>query len=87
MYKRQAYGNKLAFEWNRLDGEDPMLFLGKEDAERVKIPDTGDMLPKEIARFTRSMEVMDEEEKSHLSFIQGSGHGLSLIHIFMKPKK
>lgn len=76
-----AYGNKLAFEWNRLDGEDPILFLGKEDAERVKIPDTGDMLPKEIAKFTRSMEVMDEEEKSHLSFIQGSGHGGSHPHM------
>lgn len=76
-----AYGNKLAFEWNRLDGEDPILFLGKEDAERVRIPDTGDMLPKEIARFTRSMEVMDEEEKSHLSFIQGSGHGGSHPHM------
>ncbi len=81
-----VYGKKLSFEWNRLDNEDPILFLGKEDAERVKIPDTGYMLPKEIAKFTKSTEVMDEEEKSHLSFIQGSGHGGShphLVHEFI----
>lgn len=76
-----VYGQNFSFEWNRLDGEDPILFLGKEDAERVKIPDTGDILPEEISRFTRSGEVMDEEEKAHLSFIQGSGHGGSHPHM------
>ncbi len=81
-----VYGQKLSFEWNRLSDEDPILYLGKEDAQHIKIPDTGYMLPKEIAHFTRSEEVMDEEEKQHLSFIQGSGHGGShphLVHEFI----
>jgi len=81
-----VYGKKLAFEWNRLSHEHPILHTGKEDAERVKIPDTSDMLPGEIAAFTKSEEVMDEEEKEHLSFIQGSGHGGShphLVHEFI----
>jgi predicted dehydrogenase len=76
-----VYGQKLSFEWNKLDNEEPILFTGKEDAEKVKIPDTGYMLPKEIAKFTKSLEVMDEEEKSHLSFIQGSGHSGSHPHL------
>jgi len=82
-----VYGTRLSFEWNRLAEEKPILHLGKEDAKRVKIPDTGDMLPQEIAKFTRSAEVMDEEEKQHLSFIQGAGHGGShphMVHEFIR---
>lgn len=76
-----VYGQKLAFEWNRLSDEEPILYLGKEFAKRVKIPDTDKLLPKEIAGFTKSEQVMDEEEKQHLSFIQGSGHGGSHPHM------
>ncbi|MCX6347671.1 MAG: Gfo/Idh/MocA family oxidoreductase [Actinobacteria bacterium] len=76
-----VFGQKLSFEWSKLESEDPILYTGKEDFEKIKIPDTDDMLPKEIARFTKSFEVMDEEEKSHLSFIQGSGHGGSHPHL------
>lgn len=81
-----VYGKKLSFEWNRLDEETPVLHTGKEDAGHVSIPDTGDMLPDEISNFTRSDEVMDEDEKQHLSFVQGSGHGGShphLVHEFI----
>ncbi|MBN1299164.1 MAG: Gfo/Idh/MocA family oxidoreductase [Actinobacteria bacterium] len=81
-----VYGKKLSFEWNRLENEEPLLYLGKEDAEKIKIPDTGHLLPREISGFTISDEVMDEDEKQHLSFIQGSGHGGShphLVHEFI----
>lgn len=81
-----VYGTKHTFEWNRLSDEEPVLHTGKEDAGHVKIPDTGYMLPEEIAMFTRSDEVMDDEEKQHLSFIQGSGHGGShphMVHEFL----
>ncbi len=76
-----VYGKKLSFEWNRLSDEEPILHLGKEDAEHIKIPDTGYMLPDEIAFFTRSEEVLGEDEKEHLSFVQGSGHGGSYPHM------
>jgi hypothetical protein len=76
-----VYGNKMSFEWNKIESEDPILYTGKEDFNRIIIPDTGDILPKEISKFTKSFEVMDEEEKSHLSFIQGSGHGGSHPHL------
>ena len=82
-----VYGDRLSFEWNRLSDEDPILFTGKEDAKRVKIPDTGNMLPEEIAKFTRAEDVLDEEEKEHLSFVQGSGHGGShphMVHEFIR---
>ena len=82
-----VYGNRLAFEWNRLSDEEPVLHLGKEDAKHIKIPDSGYLLPEEISVFTRSDEVMDEEEKQHLSFIQGSGHGGShphMVHEFIR---
>jgi len=64
-----------------LSDEEPILYLGKESAKKVKIPDTDKLLPKEIARFTKSAEVMDKEEKQHLSFIQGCGHGGSHPHM------
>ena len=53
----------------------------------VKIPDTGDMLPKEIAKFTKAEDVLDKEEKEHLSFVQGAGHGGShphMVHEFIR---
>jgi hypothetical protein len=61
-----------------------VVFSGFEDAERVEVPDTGSMLPKEIGGFTRA-GVYDEEHE-HTSFIQGGGHGGShphLVHEFV----
>jgi len=82
-----VYGSRMAFEWNRLSNEEPVLHLGKEDAKHIKITDSGYLLPAEIAVFTRSEEVMDKQEKQHLSFIQGSGHGGShphMVHEFIR---
>ncbi|MCL4377774.1 MAG: Gfo/Idh/MocA family oxidoreductase [Actinobacteria bacterium] len=77
-----VYGQKLTFEWNRLNNEEPVLFIGKENAKKVKVPDTGNILPKEIRQFTdRGKEVLDDEGKQNLSFIQGAGHGGSYPHM------
>ena len=79
-----VYGTERSFEWEQTIGDDPVVYSGFEDAERVEIPDTGHMLPKEIGGFTRA-GVYDEEHE-HTSFIQGGGHGGShphLVHEFV----
>jgi predicted dehydrogenase len=80
-----VYGTKLSFEWEQIAGEGPVIFSGYEDAKRIKVPDYGHLLPKEIAPFTGA-GVYDEEH-AHTSFIQGSGHGGShphLVHEFIR---
>ena len=79
-----VYGTERSFEWEQTIGDDPVVFSGFEDAERVEIPDTGHMLPPEIGGFTKA-GVYDEEHE-HTSFIQGGGHGGShphLVHEFV----
>jgi len=73
-----VYGDKLAFEWEQTEGDQPVLFRG-EDAERVTIPDYAERLPEPIQRFT-TKGVYDEEHE-HLSFKQGGGHGGSHPHL------
>ena len=41
-------------------------------------PDTDDMLPDDIAPFSLRHQIVDE---SHVSFIQGAGHGGSHPHM------
>ncbi len=72
------YGSKKSFEWEQCVGENPVIFSGFEDAEHVNIPDTDYMLPKDIADFALKHRIVDE---SHVSFIQGSGHGGSHPHL------
>lgn len=84
------YGDRLGFEWPQLEDERPLLFeMDAADgsrgrpitATRVDVPDRADLLPPEIAPFTR--EFVYEE---HLSFLQGGGHGGShphLVHEFV----
>ena len=79
-----VYGSELSFEWEQTIDQGPVIYSGFEDAERVEIPDSGSLLPKEIAGFTRA-GVYDEEHE-HTSFIQGGGHGGShphLVHEFI----
>ena len=79
-----VYGTERSFEWEQTIGQNPVVYSGFEDAERVEVPDTGRLLPKEIAGFTRA-GVYDEEHE-HTSFIQGGGHGGShphLVHEFV----
>lgn len=56
-----------------------MLHTG-EVTEHIDIPDFADRLPREIRQFTREF-VYDNEENTHLSFVQGSGHGGSHPHL------
>ncbi|MFW6180907.1 MAG: Gfo/Idh/MocA family protein [Spirochaetota bacterium] len=74
-----VYGSTLSFEWEQLAGEGPVLFSGFEDAERVQVPDYGNLLPEEIARYT--VRGVYDEEHEHTSFIQGAGHGGSHPHL------
>lgn len=73
-----VYGTKQSFEWEQIAGENPVLFSSFEDASRVPIPDTDFMLPKEIADFALRHRIVDD---SHVSFIQGDGHGGSHPHL------
>jgi len=75
-----VYGSKSSFEWQRVEGDDPVLHVGGEKVERVKIPDYAHLLPEPIRPFT-TRGVYDAEDHQHLSFKQGSGHGGSHPHM------
>jgi predicted dehydrogenase len=78
-----VYGDKMALEWEQIEGEGAALFEGGETARRIYAPDALESLPKEIADFTKKGHI---EDPSHVSFIQGAGHGGShphLVHEFL----
>ena len=74
-----VYGSKKSFEWAQIEHEEAVIHTG-EIPSRVKVPDYAHLLPKEIQSFTQG-GVYDANEKQHLSFIQGSGHGGSHPHL------
>jgi predicted dehydrogenase len=74
-----VYGDKVAFEWTRIEHEPCVLHRG-ETPQRVEVPDFADLLPEPIQKFT-TKGVYDADEAQHLSFIQGSGHGGSHPHM------
>lgn len=74
-----VYGDKVAFEWPRIEHEPCVLHRG-EKPERVNVPDFAHRLPEAIRRYT-TKGVYDADETQHLSFIQGSGHGGSHPHM------
>lgn len=79
-----VYADRMSFEWQQLEKEDPVLFVG-EEGRRVAIRDYGHLLPEAIRYYTQH-GVYDSEENQHLSFTQGSGHGGShphLVHEFV----
>jgi predicted dehydrogenase len=87
------YGDKLGFEWQQIEEEDPMIFSMPQAAfsrgrkihhEAVVPPDRQDLLPPEIAPFTKRSVFSDGK---HLSFVQGGGHSGShphLVHEFVR---
>jgi predicted dehydrogenase len=87
-----ATGSKASFEWQQVEGEDPVLHTKStpekplaepEIPRRVKVPDYAHLLPDGIRRFTQPAEIQDAD---HLSFLQGGGHGGShphLVHAFL----
>jgi len=79
-----AYGSKKSFEWQQVEGEEPVIHeLGKPEPEvpkRVAVPDFARLLPGPIQKFT-TKGVYSSEEEQHLSFTQGGGHGGSHPHL------
>jgi predicted dehydrogenase len=79
-----VYGSEKSFEWPLIEGEDPVIHTAKKPEakipKRVKAPDYGKRLPKEIRMFT-TKGVYDMDAHKHLSFTQGGGHGGSHPHL------
>src|SRR5438093_212698 len=65
-----AYGSKKSFEWQLIEGEDPVIHVAKrpepEIPEKVKVPDYADRLPEGIRPFT-TKGVYDLAQHTHLS--------------------
>jgi len=87
------YGEKATFEWEQVDGEQPVVFTMQSSADRgsdislsrVVVPDRADLLPPEIARFTQ--RGVYDASNPHLSFLQGGGHDGAhphLVHEFVR---
>ncbi|MBW8887129.1 MAG: Gfo/Idh/MocA family oxidoreductase [Fibrobacteres bacterium] len=78
-----VYGDKKSFEWPLVEGEPPVIHTAKkpehEIPAKVTVPDYARLLPKEIQSFTTKGVYGDEE--THLSFVQGAGHGGSHPHL------
>ena len=84
-----VYGSKASFEWTLIEHEPHVLHTAKKPEpkipKKVKVPDYARLLPKPIRPFT-THGVYDLGKKSHLSFVQGAGHGGShphLVHEFL----
>jgi predicted dehydrogenase len=79
-----VYGDKQAFEWPLIEGEDPVLHTAKKPEHRIprriKVKDYASRLPRGIRQFT-TKGVYDLGKKTHLSFTQGAGHGGSHPHL------
>src|SRR5690606_14736923 len=73
-----VYGTKMSFEWEQLQDENHVIFTGGEDAERIDVPDTDELLIPEIADFTKREKI---DDPNHVSFLQGAGHGGSHPHL------
>lgn len=73
-----VFGTKMSFEWEQLEDEKHVIFPGGEDAERIDVPDTDDLLIEPIKHFTRREKI---DDPNHVSFLQGAGHGGSHPHL------
>ena len=72
------YGSKKSFEWEPTVDEGHTIFYGIDDFEKFTAPDTADLLPDSIKKFTLRQNISDPSQPS---FIQGSGHGGSHPHL------
>ena len=82
-----ATGSKKSFEWQQVEGEDPVIHTKSTPEKpipepqipvRVKVPDYAKLLPAPIQQFTMPAAIQDAD---HLSFLQGGGHGGSHPHL------
>ena len=75
-----ATGSRASFEWQQLEGEDPVLHIKNLPESgiphRLKVPDYAGRLPEPIRKFTGAIH-----DATHLSFVQGGGHGGSHPHL------
>lgn len=73
-------GSNVSFEWQQVEGEDPVLHMrGLPEhhiPRRVAVPDFAGLLPEPIRKFTGAIH-----DATHLSFVQGGGHGGSHPHL------
>jgi len=72
--------SNVSFEWQQCEGEDPVLHMRglpeHQIPRRVKVPDFAGRLPESIRKFTGAIH-----DATHLSFVQGGGHGGSHPHL------
>jgi predicted dehydrogenase len=70
-------GSRVSFEWQQVENEQPVLhYKGLPEGEiprRVKVPDYAGRLPDPIRKFTGAIH-----DATHLSFLQGAGHGRTI---------
>jgi predicted dehydrogenase len=73
-------GSNVSFEWQQVEGEQPVLHMrGLPEGQvprRVPVPDFAGRLPEPIRKFTGAIH-----DATHLSFLQGAGHGGSHPHL------
>ena len=86
----EVYGSKQSVEWPLIEHDPLVVHTAKkpepEIPEKWICPDFADRLPKEIQKYTMQ-GVYDSDDNTHLSFLQGSGHGGShphLVHNFVE---
>jgi len=79
-----VYGSKKSFEWPLVEHEPHVLHTAKlaeqKIPKKIKVPDFAKRLPAGIRAFT-TKGVYDLGKKTHLSFVQGAGHGGSHPHL------
>jgi len=72
--------SNVSFEWQQVDNEQPVLHMrGLPEPQiprRVPVPDFAGRLPEPIRKFTGAIH-----DATHLSFLQGAGHGGSHPHL------
>jgi hypothetical protein len=86
-----VYGDKASVEWPLIEHQPLVMHTAKLPEHKipklVKTPDFAKRLPKAIQPFTtKGVYELGKGKKSHLSFVQGSGHGGShphLVHEFV----
>ncbi len=81
-----VYGSKKSFEWSLIEHEEHVLHTAKlpehKIPKKVRVPDFAKRLPKAIRGFTTGgVYGKGSGKKSHVSFVQGSGHGGSHPHL------
>jgi predicted dehydrogenase len=72
--------SNVSFEWQQVENEQPVLHMrGLPEPQiprRVPVPDFAGRLPEPIRKFTGAIH-----DATHLSFLQGAGHGGSHPHL------